>query len=375
MKSSSTDSPSWDGTNTSGFSALPGGWRGHISGDYNEGSNGFWWSASASNYDNGLFSTAWYRILLSGLDNVSRTSYYGMRSGFSVRCVRNFEPNPGCTDPTYLEYNSVANTDDGSCSTAVVNGCTNPAFNEYNPNANADDGSCASLLGCTNSAFVEYNPLAIVDDGSCATLPGCTANDVVSMDGHEYSVVTIGVQCWFKENLRTTQYADGSAIPEVTDGTAWSSTNDGARTAPNDAASNSAYFLGIYGYLYNWHAVNNSAGLCPTGWHVPTDGEWTELTNFLGGSSVAGNKMKSSPSDEPFWNGNNSSGFSALPGGWRDPDYGSFGGEGSYGEYWSASPYGTQSAWKRNLAYGDGVVYRNRSDRRYGFSVRCLRDE
>ena len=131
----------------------------------------------------------------------------------------------------------------------------------------------------------------------------------VTFDGHDYSTVEIGDQCWFAENLRSTQYADGSTILEVTDGTTWAATSDGARAAYGNDANN----LSTYGYLYNWHAVNNAAGLCPTDWHVPTDDEWTTLTTHLGGESGAGEFMKSSDD----WNGTNTSGFSALPGGYR----------------------------------------------------------
>ena len=157
----------------------------------------------------------------------------------------------------------------------------------------------------------------------------------------------------------------------MTDNGVWSSTNDGARAAYNNDASNVA----TYGYLYNWHAVDNSAGLCPTDWHVPTDEEWTALTTELGGESVAGIKMKSSSTDSPSWDGDNSSGFSALPEGFRHNSNGNFYLEGSNGYGWSASPDGTSHAWNRSLNSVAGSVYRDYNDLRYGFSVRCLRDK
>ena len=191
----------------------------------------------------------------------------------------------------------------------------------------------------------------------------------VTFDGHDYSTVVIGDQCWFAENLRTTQYADGSAIPEVTDGTAWGSNNDGARAAFNNDASN----LATYGYLYNWHAVDNLAELCPTDWHVPSDAEWTTLTNGLGGVSVAGEAMKSSASDTPAWNGTNTSGFSGLPGGYRSYDDGNFYNAGNYGCWWSSSPLGSH-AWNREIYSNSGSVLENYGYHRSGFSVRCVRD-
>jgi uncharacterized protein (TIGR02145 family) len=365
MKSSSSDTPGWNGSNSSGFSALPGGSR-NFNGIFEfAGNTGFWWSSSPSGS-----AAKWGRRLLSDSDQVYRNGYEN-GNGFSVRCVRDFDSIQGCTNPIYLEYNSGANTDDGSCATAVVNGCTNPAFNEYNPNANVDDGSCTTLLGCTNPAFAEYNPLAIVDDGSCAALLGCTDNDVVSMDGHNYNVVTIGYQCWFKENLRTASYANGDAIPGNLTDSEWMTTSSGAQAIYSNNDAN----LITYGRLYNWYAVNDVRGLCPSGWHVPTDAEWTVLTDYLGGESVAGGKMKSSASDSPAWNGTNSSGFSALPGGYRNYGNGSFNDEGINGFWWSSSPSGSDVAWKLDLYSGyDAVGWNYGFDTRYGFSVRCVRD-
>jgi uncharacterized protein (TIGR02145 family) len=155
----------------------------------------------------------------------------------------------------------------------------------------------------------------------------------------------------------------------VTDPTTWSSTTDGARAANGNDATN----LSTYGYLYNWYAVDSAAGLCPTGWHVPTDAEWTTLTDGLGGVSVAGGAMKSSASDTPAWNGTNTSGFSAIPGGNRD-DGGNFLGVGDNGYWWSASPNGG-NAWRRGLFSGfDGVNRTSLYTLRNGYSVRCVRD-
>ena len=186
--------------------------------------------------------------------------------------------------------------------------------------------------------------------------------------GHVYELVLIGDQCWFAENLRAEQYRNGDAIPEVTDNATWGNTSDGARAAYSNDAAN----VSTYGYLYNWFAVDSAAGLCPGGWHVPSDGEWTELTDFLGGESVAGAQMKSSSSDTPSWDGTNSSGFSALPGGWRTND-GYFYNVGNKGDWWSASPV-ENNAWCRILYSGSDPVNRGGLNRRFGFSVRCVRD-
>jgi len=191
----------------------------------------------------------------------------------------------------------------------------------------------------------------------------------VTFDGHTYDLVQIGSQCWFKENLRSDNYRNGDEIPGDLNDNQWTSTNSGAQAIYDNSNAN----LATYGRLYNWYAVNDARGLCPTGFHVPTDGEWTELVNYLGGEEVAGTKMKSSPSDTPAWDGTNSSGFSALPGGLRYDDLGFFFLEGDYGHWWSSSADGTFGAWFRSL-YSDGDnVYR--SNVRSGYSVRCVRDE
>ncbi len=217
-------------------------------------------------------------------------------------------------------------------------------------------------------ASLEARIAALESDGETPQEAFTCGTNAVTFDGHDYSTVAIGDQCWFAENLRTTQYADGSAILEVTDGTAWKTTNYAARVAYNNDPSN----VSTYGYLYNWHAVDSAAGLCPSGWHVPTDAEWTTLTTALGGEGV---KMKSSASDTPSWDGTNSSGFSALPGGLRYDNSGIFSEEGSRGYWWSASPLGDSNAWFRQLSSDNDLVSRSITNPRSGFSVRCLRDE
>ena len=168
------------------------------------------------------------------------------------------------------------------------------------------------------------------------------------------------------------KYRDGSSITNITDGTQWSqasTSSAGAWCNYNNDASNGT----TYGKLYNWYAVNDPRGLCHTGWHVPSDAEWTTLTDYLGGTSVVGGAMKSTTGWNNNGNGTNSSGFTALPGGGRLED-GSFHGVGVLGYWWSSSATGSGIAWYRDLDYSDGDVYRNLYDYRNGFSVRCARD-
>ena len=237
-------------------------------------------------------------------------------------------------------------------------------------NPDEDD---SELSGCMDPDAVNFNANATVDDGSCVYgLAGCGGSSSVTFDGYTYELVAIGDQCWFAENLRTEHYANGDAIPGELSNSEWENTTEGAQAVYNNDASN----LADYGRLYNWYAVDDVRSLCPSGWHVPTDEEYTELTDFLGGSSIAGTQMKSSPSDNPAWNGTNTSGFSGLAGGLRINDGGFYYGgfyEGYYGYFWSASADGT-NAWSRHLDDGDTEVYRNYDSQRGGFRVRCVRD-
>jgi uncharacterized protein (TIGR02145 family) len=226
------------------------------------------------------------------------------------------------------------------------------------------------VSGCTDSAASNFNPAATEADESCE-YPGpaqCGGATTVTFDGHTYALVAIGTQCWFAENLRSDNYRNGDAIPGNLNNSQWTSTGSGAQAVYNNDSGS----LATYGRLYNWYAVNDSRGLCPSGFHVPSDGEWTVLENALGGSSVAGTALKAA---SPVWNGTNSSGFSALPGGFRDAGNGGFSGQGNYGYWWSSSPYGA-GAWFRYLFSGSSNVTRGStfSSMRLGFSVRCVRD-
>ena len=194
----------------------------------------------------------------------------------------------------------------------------------------------------------------------------------VEMDGYRYKGVSIGDQCWFAENLRTTVYADGSAIPEVTGNSAWYGLATGARCIYDNDLS----LPHGYGLLYNWYAVNNASGLCPSGWHVPTDGEWTNLKNYIssqGFSGMVGTALKSTAGWSGSGNGTDDFGFSALPGGLRYDNVGVFYDAGGYGYWWSSSPSGGP-AWFRFLFFNFPAIDRLLSYPRNGFSVRCLRD-
>jgi uncharacterized protein (TIGR02145 family) len=175
-------------------------------------------------------------------------------------------------------------------------------------------------------------------------------------------------------NLKTTKYNDGTTIPLVTDGAAWVAlSTPGYCWYNNDAAT----YKATYGALYNWYTVNTGK-LCPTGWHVPTNAEWTTLTTYLGGESVAGGKLKESGTahwDSPNTGATNETGFSALPGGLRDQLNGGPFINIGFGGYWrSSNEYIGYDAQYWGMFSDRSYVWTINADKRSGYSVRCLKN-
>lgn len=232
----------------------------------------------------------------------------------------------------------------------------------------------ATDAGIVYSAAVDEVPVATTtrtfDLLAGVVCPNTPA--LVDMDGHLYRAVQIGDQCWMAEDLRTGRYRDGTIIPHVSDDIAWSQLNGAAWCNFGNDPDNDA----VYGKLYNWYAAANPL-LCPQGWHVPSDAEWTVLTDHLGGMDIAGGKMKSPGTQHwaaPNMGATNESGFSALPGGDRFANNGVFYNLGHGGFWWSTSEDGEGNAWNRLLVYFNDGVNREHSNVRDGFCVRCVRD-
>ena len=204
--------------------------------------------------------------------------------------------------------------------------------------------------------------------------PAKTYGSMTDQQGNVYKTIVIGTQEWMAENLNTSIYRNGNVIDNVTDDVQWSGLTTGACVSYN----NDSQYDCPYGKLYNWYAVVDPRHVCPTGWHEPTDGEWTTLTDYLGGDAVAGGKMKSIGIQ--YWAGantdaTNESGFSGLPGGNRNIN-GSYSNLSGFGFWWSSSQptWSNSSAMGRFLNFDDvfGISdYYNEED---GFSVRCLKD-
>ena len=222
----------------------------------------------------------------------------------------------------------------------------------------------------------------------------CGNSTVTDIDGNVYNTVKLGTQCWMKENLKTTRYSDGTTI-ELGSTT---SSSTAYRYYPNDDADN----VSTYGYLYNWKAVMNDAsasnsspsgvqGVCPDGWHVPSDLEWTMLTTYLGSQSLykcnnAPDNIAKALASTTGWSSstsncavgntpstNNATGFTAVPAGYyyENPIYNGF---GSATTFWTASNHSSNFAYGRHFGNSDATVNSYNYFIEYGFSVRCLRD-
>lgn len=185
--------------------------------------------------------------------------------------------------------------------------------------------------------------------------------------------VLIGKQVWMQRNLDVDHYRNGDSIPEVRDSIQWANLKTGAWCYYNNNPTIGA----LYGKLYNWYAVNDSRGLAPSGYHIPSDDEWNTLTNYLGGKEVAGGKMKETGTSHwstPNEGSTNSSCFSALPGAGRI-NIGNFFGVKSYALWWSSTNFDNHTAFFRQMNYIDTYIYRDSTYMECGNSVRCIKDE
>lgn len=212
-------------------------------------------------------------------------------------------------------------------------GCTDPNANNYNSSANEDNGKCTYSL--------------------------------MDIEGNSYGAKSIGKQIWMTENLKVKKYRNSDTIPQVQDPIQWYYLTTGAWCYYENDPSK--------GILYNWYAVNDPRGLAPSGFHVPTDAEWTTLSDYLGGEEAAGIPMKSTNGWNQNGNGTNTSGFSGLPGGFCYID-GLYVDIGWQGYWWSSSEYNNSGAWFRSLIYDCGTLTCEAFDKRGGFSVRCVKD-
>lgn len=200
---------------------------------------------------------------------------------------------------------------------------------------------------------------------------------ITDIDGNEYNTVVIGTQTWMQENLKVTKFNNGTSIQLITDDSEWikmyrEDEKDAYCWYENDKGS----YGNTYGALYNWYAVE-SDNICPTGWHLPTDAEWTTLVDYLGGASVAGGKMKEAGTirwKDPNEGATNESGFTALPAGGRPHVGGNFTDLEIDCSWWSQPEVGETSPKSLSISFNNKSVSRGTSFTTYGHSVRCIKD-
>jgi uncharacterized protein (TIGR02145 family) len=226
------------------------------------------------------------------------------------------------------------------------------------------------ILLCT--VFSGKNKTIVTDSPTATKIYAVDFFECMDPDKNNYAVVKIGSQVWMAENLKTTKYKDGSPLPNITDASAWYKLTTGAYCWYNNDVVNKA----TYGALYNGHAAIDSHNVCPSGWHVPGDAEWTSLSTYLGGEKVAGRKLKESGIahwQSPNFGTFNESGFTGLPGGYFIFNTG-FNYICQMGGWWSSTEYSSTDSWSRYLSFTNSNLTRGNSDKSRGLSVRCIRD-
>lgn len=374
-------------TNETLFTALPGGVR-NWSEFWGLGVNGYWWSSSDYSITNN-WSNAW---TMASDSPRAYPSYFHWRNGFSVRCIKgevtsSIAPTISTDIVTNITSNSATSGGtvlfEGSSPVTIFGVCWSTIENPTTSNSKTQDGSgiwsfTTSLSGLTAGTKYYVRSYATNNAGTTygnqvsfttSTL-GTTVSDA---DGNVYSTVTIGTQVWMGSNLKTTKYNDNTAIPLVTDNIAWTNlSTPGYCWYNNDATT----YKNTYGALYNWYTVNTGK-LCPIGWHVPSEAQWTTLTNFLGGGVNAGGKLKEVGTTHwasPNTDATNVSNFTALPGGYRhlNSNYYSF---GTFGVWWSSTFEATYTTpWQHSMSFDSGYEQVTSTYKQSGISVRCLKD-
>jgi uncharacterized protein (TIGR02145 family) len=270
-------------------------------------------------------------------------------------------------------------TNDGGAAITARGVCWNTSPNPTVANSKTSDGTgtgtfVSSITGLLANTTYHVRAYATNSVGTSYGSDLVFTTDPVTVsdnDGNTYNVIRIDGQVWMKENLKTTRLNDNSAIPNVTNAGTWSTLTTGAYVWFNNDVANK----NTYGALYNWHAVN-SGKLCPAGWHVASDEDWLTLVAKLGGEDVAGGKLKETGTTHwtsPNTGATNESNFTALPGGWRRGDNGSFESLATFGYWWTSTSL-SPSSWFRKTGYNEARIFRDLIDPKYGMSVRCIKN-
>jgi uncharacterized protein (TIGR02145 family) len=303
----------------------------------------------------------------------------------ATSCKKDVVPVLITSPVTYVSEQSVTCngdiTDDGGASVTERGVCWSTSHNPTTSQNKISGGSGSGSFTCTitglipnTSYYLRAYAISSAGTGYGPEISFRTWNAemVTDIDGNVYHTVTIGTQVWMVENLKVTRYRGGEAIDLVTDNASWEGMTSGAYCEYDNNAGN----VDVYGRLYNWFAVNDNRNIAPEGWHVPSDGEWTSLASYLGGDAVAGGKLKEAGLihwKEPNTGATNETGFTGLPGGHRE-----YGGNFDYinwgGGWWCATEANPNDASIRYLDYGAWDLWNYLEDKRYGRSVKCVKD-
>ena len=197
-------------------------------------------------------------------------------------------------------------------------------------------------------------------------------NQIIDQDGIANRTIEIGKQEWMAENLNVSHYKNGDPIPQVEDKEEWTNLKTGAWCYYENSSKHGI----IYGKLYNWYAINDSRGLSPEGWNIPSNVDWQQMIDYLGGEGVAGGKMKEKGTAHwisPNEGANNISGFNGLPGGARHSN-GTCVYKGETGYFWSSSEAGNNKANYYILWNDDKNISQGKFNFEFGFSIRCIKN-
>jgi uncharacterized protein (TIGR02145 family) len=286
-----------------------------------------------------------------------------------------------------MQYNKAINTSNFSATGGGIRNMMDGTFEEIKSRgylwSASDFPDYVNYPTCINMFSDASNILTPTMDKKFGMSVRCIKDHyIIDYDNNKYSTVKIGNQVWMAENLKTTRFNDGTPIPLVTGRTEWDNLQTPAYCSCDTSLAwgYGSALRNAYGALYNWYAVNTGK-LCPTGWHIPEDYEWKTLTGYLGGDSIAGDKLKTTYSWTNIANSiptsTNESGFNALPSGSRNPN-GYYNVDiGNTGFWWCSSEYLEYSAFDalyRSIGYENGSVHNASSNKSSGFSVRCVQD-
>lgn len=379
--------------NSSGFSGLPGGYRDLLGAFVSPGNNCIWWSHTESDEIN-----AWSRYLYLHFNYVI-SNVFPKTYGFSVRCVKDELPTLTTTAITNIKNTTATSggeiTNEGFSAVTARGVCWsknhNPTIEDSKTIDGAGTGSFTSnITGLISGETYYVRAYATNNNGTAYGNELSFTTAIKDIDGNVYTTVTIGTQTWIVENLKTTKYRNGEEI-----GTTIPSNFDiSAETEPKYqwAYNGDENNVPNFGRLYTWYAVTDARNIAPEGWHVASDEEWTILENYLiaNGFNYDGtttdNKIAKALAATTDWNSstnigaigndltkNNTSGITALPGGFRYY-FGLFEGLQNIGYWWSSTTYDTGNALRRRLIYDNNNLDVSYSTKTYGFSVRCVRD-